>query len=96
MLYPDIFYDIIQKSLKKLAQDECYPEEIYSQSSNFRMNCSVANLPAYNLITPVINSFNGDVEKFYTSFYKVFVKVCINICMLKILLEGLMSTAQLF
>ena len=37
------------------------------------MRCSVANLPAYNLITPVINSFNGDVEKFYPSFYKVFV-----------------------
>ena len=37
------------------------------------MNCSVADLPAYNLITPVINSFNGDVEKFYPSFYKVFV-----------------------
>ena len=37
------------------------------------MSCSVANLPAYNLITPVINSFNGDVEKFYPNFYKVFV-----------------------
>ena len=37
------------------------------------MSCSVADLPAYNLITPVINSFNGDVEKFYPSFYKVFV-----------------------
>ena len=72
MLHSDIFYDIIQKSLKKLAQDECYPEEICSQFSNFRMSCSVADLPAYNLITPVIKSFNGDVEKFYPSFYKVF------------------------
>ena len=73
MLQPDIFYDITQKSLKKLAQDECYPEEICSQFSNFRMSCSVADLPAYSLITPVINSFNGDVEKFYPNFYKVFV-----------------------
>ena len=72
MLHPDIFYDI-QKSLKKLARDECYPEEICSQFSNFRMSCSVADLPAYNLIAPVITSFNGDVEKFYPSFYKVFV-----------------------
>ena len=72
MLHPDIFYDIIQKSLKKLAQDECYPEEICSQFSNFRMSCSFVD-PAYNLITPVINSFNGEVEKFYPSFYKVFV-----------------------
>ena len=28
MLHPDIFYDIIQNSVKKLAQDKCYPEEI--------------------------------------------------------------------
>ena len=37
------------------------------------MTCSVADLPAYNLITPVINSFNGEVEHFHPSFYKVFV-----------------------
>ena len=30
MLHPDFFYDIIQKSLKKVAQDEYYPEEICS------------------------------------------------------------------
>ena len=47
MLPPDIFY-IIQKSLKKLPQDECYPEEICSQFSNLRLSCSVADLPAYN------------------------------------------------
>ena len=57
MLHSDIFYDIIQKSLKKSAQDECYPEEICSQFSSFRMSCSVADLPAYNFIKPVINSF---------------------------------------
>ena len=39
------------------------------------MSCSVADLPAYNLITPVINKFNRDVEKFYPNFYKVFVDV---------------------
>ena len=37
------------------------------------MSCSVADLPTSNLIAPVINSFNGDVEKFYPSFEKVFV-----------------------
>ena len=36
------------------------------------MGCSVADLPAYNLITPMIDSFNGDAKKFYTNFYKVF------------------------
>ena len=64
-LHPDIFHDIIQKSFKKLAIEECYPKETCSQISNFRMSCSVANLPAYNIIKPVIDSFNGDVEKFY-------------------------------
>ena len=73
MLHPDIFYDIIQKSLKRLAQDECYPEEICSQFSNFRMSCSVADLSAYNLITPVINLVTVDVEKFYPNIYKIFV-----------------------
>ena len=57
MLHSDIFYDIIQKSLKNSAQDERYPEEICSQFSNFRMSCSFADLLAYNLIKPVINSF---------------------------------------
>ena len=37
------------------------------------MSCLVADLSTSNLITPVINSFNGDVEKFYPSFDKVFV-----------------------
>ena len=73
MLHPDIFYDIIQKSLRKLAQDECYPEEICSQFSNFRMSCSVADLSAYNLITLVINLFTVDVEKVYPNIYKIFV-----------------------
>ena len=68
MLHSNIFYDNIQKSFKKLPQDECYPGEICSQFSNFRMSCSVADLPAYNLTMPVINSFNGDVGKFYPSF----------------------------
>ena len=37
------------------------------------MSCSVAYLPAYNLITPVINSFDGNIENFYPKFYKAFV-----------------------
>ena len=68
-----MFYDTIQMSLKTLAQDECYPEEICSQFCNFRMSWSVADLPAYNLITPMI-TFNGDVEKLNPNFYEVFVE----------------------
>ena len=40
MLHPEIFHDIIQKSLKKLAQDEYYPEEICSHFSSFRISAS--------------------------------------------------------
>ena len=70
MLHPGIFYQILQKSIKKLAQDVCYPDEICSQFFNFRMNCSIADLPVYSLVTPVIKSFNGDVEKFFQTFTK--------------------------
>ena len=34
---------------------------------------SVADPPAYSLITPVIKSINGDVAEFYSNFLKVFV-----------------------
>ena len=44
-----------------------------TQFCNFRISCSAVDLPAYNLIIPVINSFNGEVEKFYPNFYKVLV-----------------------
>ena len=37
------------------------------------MSCSVADLPSYNLITQVIKSFNGDIEKFHPNLYKAFV-----------------------
>ena len=30
VLHPDIFYEIRQMNLKKLAQYECYPDEIWS------------------------------------------------------------------
>ena len=39
----------------------------------FRMGSSVGDLPAYNLILSVIDSYSGDVEKFYTNCYNVFV-----------------------
>ena len=40
MLQPGIFYEILQKNLQKLAQDECYLDVICSQFCNFRMNSS--------------------------------------------------------
>ena len=35
------------------------------------MVSSVADFPAYNLITPVIELFNDEIEKFYLNLYKV-------------------------
>ena len=43
-----------------------------SQFCNFRMNCSVADLPASNLIRPVFKSFNRDVGKFFPNFFQSF------------------------
>ena len=40
MLQPGIFYEILQKNLQTLAQDECYLDVICSQFCNFRMNSS--------------------------------------------------------
>lgn len=40
----EIFYEIVQKSLKKLVQVECYPDRICSQF------CTVADPPGYNSI----------------------------------------------
>ena len=71
---PDIFYQILQKSVvKKLIQDESYPNEIFKQIYNFTVVSSITDPPAYNLLTLAIESFNGDIEKFFTNFYKVFV-----------------------
>ena len=53
------------------------------------MSSSVSHLLAYNLIKPVMESFNGDVERFYPNFYKF-------LMMLTIFLEGLIATAHVF
>ena len=71
---PDIFYQILQKSVvKKLVQDESYPNEIFKQIYNFTVVSSVTDPPAYNLLTLAIESFNGYIEKFFTNFYHVLV-----------------------
>ena len=62
MSHPDIYYEILQKSIKKLAQHECYSYEICSKFCNFRIIADL--LVACNLITPVIEAFKRDVEKF--------------------------------
>lgn len=63
ILHSQIFYEIVQKILKKLVQDECYPDRNCSQF------CAFADPSGYNSIIPVIKSFNGYVEKFYTNYY---------------------------
>ena len=60
-----------QKSAQKLSTDECYPDSVMEEFKNF--NASLDNLvPYYKLILPVVNSFNGDTEKFYPQIYKLY------------------------
>ena len=60
-----------QKSAQKLLTDECYPDSVMEEFKNF--NASLDNLvPYYKLILPVVNSFNGDTEKFYPQIYKLY------------------------
>ena len=86
MLHLDIFYDTIQKSLKKLAQDESYPEKICSQFSNFRMSC-------FFQLTTYLRQWSTPVMETLKSFIQSFAKF---LGMLKIVLEVLISIAQIF
>ena len=63
----DIFLlkSFIEKSAAKLAKDACYPEEVMGKFKNFKISSVEDILPAYNLMLPIMKSFNGDTEKFY-------------------------------
>ena len=71
----DIFLlrSFVEKSAAKLAEDLCDPENIIGEFKNFEISSVDDILPAYNLMLPIIKSFNGDPEKFYPQFYKAFI-----------------------
>ena len=70
----DIFLlkSFIEKSAAKLVEDARYPEDVLGEFKNFKILSVDDILPAYNLMLPIIKSFNGDPEKFYPQFYKAF------------------------
>ena len=71
----DIFLlrSFVEKSAAKLAEDACYPENVIGEFKNFEISSVDDILPAYNLMLPIIKSFNADPEKFYPQFYKAFI-----------------------
>ena len=59
----------LEECAAKLADDECYPEEVMNEFKLFVGNLNDV-LYTYGIIKDVIESFNGDAEKFYPLFYK--------------------------
>ena len=62
-----------EDSAAKLAEDACYSEDVMGKFKNFKISSAGDILPAYNLMLPIIKSFNGDPEKSYPQFYKAFI-----------------------
>ena len=60
----------VEKSAAKLAEDASYRENAMREFKNFEISSVHDILPAYNLMLPIIKSFN---EKFYPQFYKAFI-----------------------
>ena len=70
-LHPLQLKVMVIKSAETLSKDFCYPEE----TRNFFSEFSFTTDESYDLwckITGIIDSFNGDAEKFYSSFYSLF------------------------
>ena len=72
ILHPDQMKKMIEHGVIKLAADECYPESVTDMFKKFRLDNNSENIPGYSLIKPLLESFDGDLEKFYPKFYKVF------------------------
>ena len=70
ILHPLDFKKFVQKSVSKLAKDECYPKEISKEFEKVNITCLDDIIPAYNIIKPLLVKFNGDAEKFLPSVYK--------------------------
>ena len=65
------FINFFKRASSKVSPSKSCPKEIFKHFYNFTVVSSVGDIPAYNLITPVIDSFNGKIGKFYPNFYKV-------------------------
>ena len=59
-----------QKSAQKLSTDECYPDSVIEEFKNFIASLDDL-MPYYKLILSIVNSFSGDIEKFYPKIYSL-------------------------
>jgi len=72
VLHPLKFKVYLEKSAAKLAEDECYPDNILDELKKFSISSVDDVMPAYSLIKPSLISFDGDAEKLFPALYKVF------------------------
>lgn len=70
ILHPLYFRKFLEKSVDKLARDECYPPEIMNEFKGYTVGKLEDVNFTYQSIRDVIKNFDGDAEKFYPSFYK--------------------------
>lgn len=69
-IFPSQFLKILSRSVSKLAEDECYPEEIRNQFKEF--DCASQAAHIYDAIKHVLSKFKGNIEKFYPDFCVLF------------------------
>lgn len=71
ILHPILFKKMVQTSINKLKEDECYPATILNEFSKFTINSVEDVFPCYHKISNILLKFNGDSDKFYPEFYAV-------------------------
>ena len=77
ILNPLYFKDFLEKCVKKLADDGCYPDNIRKEFHDYVVGPLDKVNAAYTFIKPIIVSFEGNAENFIQSFINVFLKMLI-------------------
>ena len=70
ILHPLYFKKYLEECIVKLAADECYPDEIIQEFKNYKVGDLNDVIFTYNLVRDLIESFDGNRQKFYPLFYK--------------------------
>ena len=60
---------IIEKAVKKLAEDKCFLSDHRQLLSTFKITTN-ESLVIWEEFSPILSKFNGNAEKFYSEFYK--------------------------
>ena len=70
ILHTQYFKVFLEKCVKKLADDGCYPDNIRKEFHDYVVGPLDKVNAAYTFIKPIIGSFKGNADKFYPEFYK--------------------------